>query len=428
MEKPGLIKSGHREKNNVIAYQPIKDSNWGIAVKMDEDELYQSIKHQLITIALWIFFLIFAGILGMLFLLKPLAGKIIIQTSELELEIKEKTSALLEKEAHIRSIVDTAADGIISIDDSGHIELFNAAAERIFGYKAVEVIGSNVNILMPEPYHSLHDNYLENYRKTGKGAILGSAGREVDGIRKDNSLFPMELTVSELYSEGHRKFTGMIRDITNRKQAQEELKKRYEDLKIANENLRSVQSQLLQSDKMASIGQLAAGVAHEINNPVGFINSNINSLAQYLQDLFKVIDAYEQLEKNVQNNEDLVYVNSVKEDVELDFLKRDIVDLIEESQEGVTRVKQIVQDLKDFSHVGEAEWQWADLHRGLDSTLNVARNEIKYKAEIVKEYGDIPEIKCMAPQLNQVFMNLLVNAAHSIEGHGNIAIKNLSRG
>lgn len=280
---------------------------------------------------------------------------------------------------------------------------------------------------MPEPYYSLRDGYLESYQRTGKGAVLGSAGREVEGVRKDNSILPMELTVSELYIEGCRKFTGMIRDITECKLAEEALSKRYEDLKIVNENLKSAQSQLLQSEKMASIGQLAASVAHEINNPVGYINSNISTLVQYLLDLFKVIEAFEKLEHKSQDTKELTVVRAVKEEVELDYLKADLMDLISESQEGVARVEQIVQDLKDFSHVDEAEWQWVDIHKGIDSTLNVAHNEIKYKAEVVKEYGDIPQIECMPSQLNQVFMNLLVNAAHAIEDRGRITIKTYER-
>ena len=99
------------------------------------------------------------------------------------------------------------------------------------------------------------------------------------------------------------------------------------------------------------------------------------------------------------------------------------MDLVGESQEGLTRVKQIVQDLNDFSHVDEADWQWADLHAGINSTLNVAHNEIKYKAEVSKEFGDIPQVECMPSQLNQVFMNLFVNAAHAIEEQGLITVR-----
>ncbi len=187
--------------------------------------------------------------------------------------------------------------------------------------------------------------------------------------------------------------------------------------------LQSTQNQLLQSEKLASIGQLAAGVAHEINNPVGYVNSNIGTLKKYIDDIFRVLDKYSELEDNIKDNEFLAPVNEIKREVELGYLRDDIVDLVGESQEGLIRVKQIVQDLKDFSHVDEAEWQWVDLHAGIDSTLNVAHNEIKYKAEVVKDYGDIPQVECMPSQLNQVFMNLFVNAAHAIEEMGSITVK-----
>lgn len=259
----GIINpSQNANEHYVIAYHPIDNKNWGMAVKMDADELYESIKHQLITTALWIFALIISGVTGMFFLLRPLAGKIIMQTSELELEIKEKTSAVIEKEAHLRSIVNTAADGILSIDENGNIELFNPAAEKIFGYPSTEVIGLNIRIFMPESYPSLYEDYLDNDPSHTQKTTATSLVREVEGVRKDGTAFPMELTVSELLIQGRRKFTGVVRDITKRRQAQEELKKRYEDLKSANENLKSAQGQLLQSEKMASIGQLAAGVAH----------------------------------------------------------------------------------------------------------------------------------------------------------------------
>jgi len=196
-----------------------------------------------------------------------------------------------------------------------------------------------------------------------------------------------------------------------------------EDSAQTHEQLEEAQGQLLQSEKMAAIGQLAAGVAHEINNPVGYINSNISSLRGYVQDLFRVLDAYAQMETSVADtDQSLLQLRAIKQEVDFDYLKQDIVDLIRESQEGVDRVRKIVQDLKDFSHVDEVEWQWADLHKGMDSTLNIVHNELKYKAEVVKEYGELPKVECIASQINQIVMNLLVNAAHAIEERGTIRI------
>lgn len=182
-----------------------------------------------------------------------------------------------------------------------------------------------------------------------------------------------------------------------------------------------IQNQLMQADKMASIGQLAAGVAHEINNPVGYINSNLSSLDGYIKDLFGFIDILSETSsaKGVSQEE----LEKLQKDIDYDFIKDDIKQLLVESKDGVSRVIKIVKDLKDFSHVDEEEWQWADLQKGIDSTLNVVNNEIKYKAEVIKEYGDIPEVECIASQLNQVFMNLLVNAAHAIETKGTITIQ-----
>lgn len=190
------------------------------------------------------------------------------------------------------------------------------------------------------------------------------------------------------------------------------------------QQLQDSHQQLLQSEKMASIGQLAAGVAHEINNPVGYVSSNLTTLQEYVENLFELLEGYEQMEQILINQPQLLaQLQVLKQRIELDYLKQDIVDLLQESRDGLTRVKQIVQDLKDFSHVDEAEWQWADLRRGLESTLNIVNNELKYKADVIRDYSDLPAVECIPSQLNQVFMNLLVNGAHAIEQHGTITIR-----
>ncbi|WP_428717582.1 ATP-binding protein [Undibacterium curvum] len=216
---------------------------------------------------------------------------------------------------------------------------------------------------------------------------------------------------------------GSLTDISERKAMEESLQKKGEEQKQLIHKLQEAQDQLMQSEKMASVGQLAAGIAHEINNPIGFVNSNMGSLQGYVEKLFEVLGQYEQLILHPQAAQSAVArVNAIKKEADLEFLQEDVEDLVRESMDGLKRVRDIVQSLKDFSHVGETDWQEADIHHGIDSTLNIVINEIKYKATVIKEYGNLPNVRCVISQINQVVMNLLVNASHAIKDKGNITI------
>lgn len=200
----------------------------------------------------------------------------------------------------------------------------------------------------------------------------------------------------------------------------------HKQLSDQNTLLQAANDRLLQSEKLASIGQLAAGVAHEINNPIGFVSSNLGSLQNYVATLFGALDNYQQAAASTPAV--AARIAELKEEAEVDFIRDDFLALMSESRDGLQRVKDIVQSLKDFSHVHSASTTFADLHRGLDSTLNIVNSELRHKAEVVKEYGDLPHVSCVASQLNQVFMNLLVNAAHAITTRGVITIRTGSEG
>jgi signal transduction histidine kinase len=175
------------------------------------------------------------------------------------------------------------------------------------------------------------------------------------------------------------------------------------------------ESQLVQSEKLASIGQLAAGVAHEINNPIGFVCSNFGALQGYLDTLFQLLDAYERAAAQLESPETAGRLARLRQDLQFDYLKEDVPGLMRESREGIERVRAIVQDLRDFSQVDSAQaWQWASLHQGIDSTLNIVASEVRPAADIVKAYGQIPDIECQPAQINEVVMNLVVNAAHAM--------------
>lgn len=206
-----------------------------------------------------------------------------------------------------------------------------------------------------------------------------------------------------------------------------------EQLKAALADLKGTQARLLQSEKMASIGQLAAGVAHEINNPVGFIKSNLHTMDGYRTDLLQLLGAYESLCTDLKNTASLDrlqahvrQINTLRADIDIDFIHEDFEGVLRESAEGIDRVANIVQDLKNFAHMDKDELTWADINVGIESTLNIVWNELKYKAEVIKDMGELPEIKCYPQRLNQVFMNLLVNAGQAIEKKGCITISTRS--
>ncbi len=219
-------------------------------------------------------------------------------------------------------------------------------------------------------------------------------------------------------------YDGVLTDITERKQQQILIADNLAHQQQLNKRLEEANNQLLQSEKMASIGQLAAGIAHELNNPIGFVHSNLGTLTGYLDDLMTILDAYaEAAARQGESCPNLKAIEQLREERDFDFIREDIFKLLAESKDGISRVRKIVQDLKTFARVGEQEWQEADLHQGLDSTLNIVWNELKYKCQVIKDYGDIPPVYCLISQLNQVFMNLLVNAGHAIEQKGTITIR-----
>jgi two-component system NtrC family sensor kinase len=241
--------------------------------------------------------------------------------------------------------------------------------------------------------------------------LLRAVSQAYDDADADRRMIERSL---DLMSQELTERNGQLRaDLAERQRARDELQRRSDEQQALIQRLEETRHQLVQSEKMASIGQLAAGVAHEINNPIGYVSSNLQSLRDYVESLLAIVAALESHQQALPPPT-AARLQQLKAEHDYDYLRADILQLLDESREGALRVKQIVQDLKDFSHVGEQGRQWADLHKGLDSTLNIAHNEIKYVADVSRRYGDIPEIECVASQLNQVFMNLLVNAAQAI--------------
>jgi two-component system, NtrC family, sensor kinase len=225
----------------------------------------------------------------------------------------------------------------------------------------------------------------------------------------------MEVNVGHRTADLAQAVDKLQQEISDRKQAEKALAQ-------ANRELKTMQSQIIQSEKLASIGQLAAGVAHEMNTPVGFVGSNFQTLMSYMKKFLDLFAMYEHLHGEVEGGSKLdrltvmEQIKQARTDMKIDFILEDIQELFEESSEGIKRVSHIIQNLRDFSRIDQAE-ALADfnLNEGIRTTLIVARNEIKYDADIVTHLGELPQIRCNSGQINQVFLTILVNAAQAIK-------------
>ena len=313
-----------------------------------------------------------------------------------------------------RHLVDQATDGFFVVDPmTSRILEVNTRACRLLGYEREEIINmrlAQITTLTPDDRlfaESSSDDLAE-------AMVLESALR-----RKDGSTFPVEAHLKIISQESRNYLVMLAHDITFRKTAEKEKK--------------AMESQLLQSEKMAAVGQLSAGVAHEINNPTGFVSSNLSTLQNYIRDVKRLAIEYRKLSADLTEQLDpaeypvigtqIADLHALEKRIDIDFVLQDIEDLVAESREGTERIKKIVSDLKGFSHPGEDMQQMADINAGLESTLNVVWNEIKYKAQVTRDLGEIPPVRCFPQQLNQVFMNILVNAAQAIPEKGEIAIR-----
>ncbi len=289
---------------------------------------------------------------------------------QLRTEIAERMrveEALRQSEARNRSIVETAVDGIITIDEQGTVESFNPAAERIFGYHAGAVLGQNITILMPSPYQEEHDDYLNHYLHTGERKIIG-IGREVIGKRQDGTTFPMDLAVGETHIGTRRIFTGIVRNITDRKQAAQEMQR---------------------ADRLSLVGQLASGLAHEIGTPLNVISGNAELLHM---------------------------------DLKAQNLDTEILEAIIRQTDRITG---LVQQLLTFARAKNEVMGPFSIHDPLSHALRLLESRLSREgiATILDVPDDLPLLWGAADQVEQVFLNVLVNAWHAMPEGGTVTIK-----
>ncbi len=243
----------------------------------------------------------------------------------------------------------------------------------------------------------------ESYPHVGKILLTGYADIQavIDAINKGS----VDQYVSKPWDE--HDITHIVLEVINAR-----LKKEFEERK-------QIESQLVQSAKMASLGEMVAGIAHELNNPLGFIYANLKNLKKFTTKIIELIDGYDELDIPEKTRE---IINERKKEARYDYITKRVVDMIDRSQVGGDRMKTIITDLKSFSRLDAAAIDEADLNHAIDVTLSIMISEYKNRIEIKKAYGDIPLVECYIGKLNQVFMNLLVNACHAIEGKGEIHV------
>jgi len=296
------------------------------------------------------------------------ASKIVRDISE----AKRERIALLEREAHLRSILETVPDAMVVIDDMGIIRSFSAAAERLFGYQSAEACGRNVNILMPSPYRENHDGYLARYRTTGERRIIG-VGRVVAGQRKDGSVFPMELTIGEVQNPGRRLFTGFVRDLTERQRTER--------------RLQELQSELSHVSRLSEMGQMASALAHEVNQPLTAASNYVAALRLLLVEGKSSAPAT-------------------------------IGPIIDNVAGQIERASQIIQRLREFVKKGEVAHRAEDISRLVGEASGLALIGAKERGVKIQMQTApaLPQVWVDKIQIQQVVVNLIRNAVEAMEG------------
>lgn len=357
----------------------------------------------------------------------------------------EQLSRITVNRDYFDNIIAHIAALLIVIDEKGLITFVNNAVTADLGYPLAELIGQPINRLLTDDEEDLSGTELVNLVKVG--AVLdydtyfvASSGEKVPVILsgtfiEDPEGAPGNLVLVAKNATERRKAEQILQQANTRLRKNERaLKHMMFDMRRTYDELKNTHAQLIQSEKLASLGQLSAGVAHEINNPLGFITNNMHILAEYIAAYKEVTTAGLQLTSAVEKGDweaakaKCEELRNLEEQLSLNYICKDVDDLIEQSKIGTERIKRIVQDLKTIARKDEGQMALHNIEEVIDGVTNIVWNEIKYKAELKKEYGHIPLVRCNSQKLGQVFIALLVNASQAIQDKGEITVRTYRNG
>ncbi|MGB3638230.1 MAG: GAF domain-containing protein [Rivularia sp. (in: cyanobacteria)] len=323
---------------------------------------------------------------------------------------KSREKALQQKEEQYRSIFETVNDGLSIFDlETGKPVAVNPTWCQMYGYSNEEFANLEASDYIHPDFLHLFDNFIGSV-KAGKEYYCQAVC-----IHKNGKLFDIEVKATSYIYNGKSHALTIARDISKRKQTEKVLKQRTQELEQALVKLQSTQSQLIQTEKISQLGQLVAGVAHEVNNPVSFISGNLSHAEEYVKDLTCLLNLYRQ--------QFPCPGDAIEEEIEaidLEYLFEDLPKMISSMKLGTDRIKNIMLSLRNYSRTNSDEKKAVNLHEGIDTTLMILSHRLKAKPkcpeiQIVKKYGDLPLVKCYYGQINQVFMNLISNAIDALE-------------